>query len=144
MNTEFPVKNISDLIPQKEPFVMVDTLMNFTEDSLVSHFTVASDNLFVENGYFISPGLVENMAQSVALHTGFAYFLKGEDAPTGYIGSVKKVTIVKLPEVAETIITKVRILHEFMGVTMVEVNVYNQDGEELASGEMKTVIAANE
>ena len=139
--TEFPIHDISHLIPQKSPFVMVDSLLDFTDVSLVSSFKVTAPNLFLDETNFLEPGLVENMAQSVALHTGYAYFLKGEEAPTGYIGSIKKVEIFELPKLGDTLRTEVKVLHEFMGVTMVEVDVFIEDLV-IASGQMKTVIAS--
>ncbi|MGB1307277.1 MAG: hypothetical protein ACPG6B_00100 [Oceanihabitans sp.] len=138
---ELPTHNISHLIPQKSPFIMVDTLLDFSENKVSSSFTILKDNLFVKNNLFLEPGLIENMAQTVALHTGYDYFLKGEQAPTGYIGSIKKVSIKTLPKLNEKITTNVSILHEFNGVTMVSVSVF-KDGLEIASGEMKTVIAS--
>ncbi|WP_104734927.1 hypothetical protein [Hanstruepera ponticola] len=138
---QFPVQNITNLIPQKIPFVMVDSLLNFNSEKITSSFKILDDNLFVENNLFLEPGLVENMAQTVALHTGYDYFLKGEKAPTGYIGSIKTIIINKLPKVDDVIRTEANILHEFMGVTMVSVSVFNAKNEEIASGEMKTVIA---
>ena len=138
---QFPIQDVSHLIPQKVPFVLVHSLLNFTSEKVVSSFTVLNDNLFVENKLLLEPGLVENMAQTVALHTGYDYFLKGEKAPTGYIGSIKTIIINKLPKVNDVIKTEATILHEFMGVTMVSVSVFNDKNEEIASGEMKTVIA---
>lgn len=140
--SNLPITTISHLIPQKAPFVMVDTLVDFSETKVVSSLKILDTNIFVENGIFLEPGLVENMAQTVALHTGYDYFLKGEQAPTGYIGSIKKVTVNKLPKLNETITTEAQILHEFMGVTMVTVKAFNSNNEEIASGEMKTVIAS--
>lgn len=142
MKVTFPITEIAHLIPQKTPFVMVDTLMNFTKENLVSAFEIKSDNIFVLDTTLQEPGLIENMAQTVALHTGFDYFLKNEPAPTGYIGSIKKVEVSELPKLGDTITTEVNILHEFMGVTMVEVRVLNTDNCEIASAEMKTVIAS--
>ena len=139
--SDFPIQDISHLIPQKNPFVMVDSLIEFTDESLVSNFLINSPNVFLEKGVLLEPGLVENMAQTVALHTGYAYFLKGEEAPTGYIGSIKKVEIFGLPKVGETLRTEVHILHEFMGVTMVNVEVFDTEKKVLASAQMKTVIA---
>lgn len=137
-----PITDISHLIPQKIPFVMVDTLLDFTADKIVSSFTILDTNLFVKDNYFLESGLIENLAQTVALHTGYDFFLKGEQAPTGYIGSIKKVEVNKLPKLNETITTEASILHEFMGVTMVEVKAFNQDKEEIAFAQMKTVIAS--
>ena len=104
---------------------MVDTLLDFSPSHVVSTFKILKTNLFLKNNTLLESGLIENMAQTVALHTGYDFFLKDEVAPTGYIGSIKKVDI----------------LHEFNGVTMVAVKVYNATEVEIASGEMKTVIA---
>ena len=142
MKVTFPITEITHLIPQKTPFVMVDTLLEFNKESLLSSFDIKQDNLFVKDSFFQEPGLIENMAQTVALHTGFDYFLKEELAPTGYIGSIKKVEIIELPKLDETITTEAKILHEFMGVTMVEVRVLNAEKKEIASAQMKTVIAS--
>lgn len=137
-----PITDISHLIPQKTPFVMVDTLLDFSADKIVSSFTILDTNLFIKDNYFLESGIIENLAQTVALHTGYDFFLKGEQAPTGYIGSIKKVEVNKLPKLNETITTEATILHEFMGVTMVEVKAFNQDKEEIAFAQMKTVIAS--
>ncbi|MFD2542739.1 hypothetical protein ACFSSB_10460 [Lacinutrix gracilariae] len=136
-----PITDISHLIPQKTPFVMVDTLLDFSADKIVSSFKILDTNLFVQDNYFLESGIIENLAQTVALHTGYDYFLKGEEAPTGYIGSIKKVEVHQLPKLNETITTQASILHEFMGITMVQVKAFNQNKEEIATAEMKTVIA---
>ncbi|HLV37861.1 hypothetical protein [Xanthomarina sp.] len=138
---QLPITDITHLIPQKSPFVMVDSLLDFKENQVVSSFKIKEDNLFLKNNSLLESGLIENMAQTVALHTGFDFFLKNEQAPTGYIGSIKKVEILKLPVLNDIITTKVEILHEFDGITMVAVKVFNAINEEIASGEMKTVIA---
>jgi 3-hydroxyacyl-[acyl-carrier-protein] dehydratase len=140
-NSQLPITNILHLIPQKTPFVMVDTLLEFSSEKIVSSFKIPETNLFVKNDYFLESGLIENMAQTVALHTGYDYYLKEKEAPTGYIGSIKKVEVFKLPKVNDIITTEAFILHEFMGITMVEVKAFNADKVEIASAQMKTVIA---
>ncbi|WP_074407511.1 MULTISPECIES: hypothetical protein [Aquimarina] len=137
-----PITDIKHLIPQKEPFEMVDSLLAFSETSVSSSFKITEGNLFLKDDLFLEPGIIENMAQTVALHTGYDYFLRDEPAPTGYIGSVKKVEIFYLPKLNEIITTKAEILHEFMGVTMVKIEVFNTEKEVIASGQMKTVIAS--
>jgi len=140
---ENPITNIGHLIPQKFPFVMVDTLVSFSKTDITSNFTIKKDNLFFLNDELSEPGLIENMAQTVALHTGYDFFLRGEDAPTGYIGSIKKIEISKLPKIGDIITTHVNILQEFLGITLVEIEVYNSNKNVIASGQMKTVIADN-
>lgn len=131
---------VENLLPQKFPFVMVDKMYSFTETSLVSGLKIQNDNIFFDNNTFLEAGLIEHMAQSVALHTGYEYFLRNEIAPTGYIGSIKDIEIKKLPEINDTIQSTVTILQEFGGITLVDI-VTTLNNEEIAKGQMKTVLA---
>ena len=139
-NTAFDKDFVENLLPQKFPFVMVDKMYDYTETSLISGFTIQKESLFFQDGNFVESGLIEHMAQSVALHTGYQFFLKKEPAPTGYIGSIKDVEIRKLPKLNDEIKTAITILQEFGGITLVDV-VTKLNGVEIASGQMKTVLA---
>lgn len=131
---------VENLLPQKFPFVMVDKMYSFTETSLISGLNIQKDNIFINDNTFLEAGLIEHMAQSVALHTGYQFFLKNENAPTGYIGSIKEIEIKKLPQVSNNIQSTVTILQEFAGITLVNI-VTTLNDEEIAKGQMKTVLA---
>lgn len=131
---------VEKLIPQKFPFVMVDRMFSYSETALVSGLKIQDSNIFSEENIFLEAGLIEHMAQSVALHTGYQFFLKNETAPTGYIGSIKDIQIKKLPKINDIIQSNVTILQEFAGVTLVDIVTFLND-EEIASGQMKTVLA---
>lgn len=131
---------IENLIPQKDPFVMVDKLLHFSEKKVISGFTVPPANLFVDKGYFMAAGIIEHMAQTVALHTGYQYYLKNEAPPTGYIGAIKSAHILELPKLGRELISTATILHEILGVTLVKVQVMYKDVV-IAHSEMKTVLA---
>lgn len=131
---------VENLLPQKFPFVMVDSMLSYSETSLVSGYTIKSDNIFFDNNTFLEAGLIEHMAQSVALHTGYQFFLRNETAPTGYIGSIKEIEIKKLPKIDDSIQSTVTILQEFAGITLVNI-VTTLNNEEIANGQMKTVLA---
>lgn len=133
--------SIAELLPQKYPFVMVDTLIHYTEISINSGYTIREEDIFAEEGVFLEGGIVEHMAQSVALHTGYQFYLKNEQAPVGYIGSISNVSIHRLPAVGETLTTRVDILQEFMGITLVAVETF-VNNLPVASGKMKTVLAS--
>jgi len=133
---------LAALIPQKPPIVMVDKLLHFSENKVASGLRVTADNIFTSDYRFTEPGLVENMAQTIALYTGYQFFLKNEPAPVGYIGAIKKVHIHSLPKVGDELVTTAYILHEIMGVTLVEVKV-ELDGVKVAYAEMKTVISGD-
>lgn len=131
---------VEQLIPQKAPFVMVDKLIQFGENNIIAGLTVPVTNIFVEGGRFTEPGIVEHMAQSVALYTGYQYHLKNEPAPTGYIGSIKDVDIQQLPETGDSLVTEVSVLQEFMGITLVDI-VTKINDKVIATSQMKTVLA---
>jgi predicted hotdog family 3-hydroxylacyl-ACP dehydratase len=131
---------VENLLPQKFPFVMVDKMYSYTETSLIAGLEIKNDNIFFDNDTFLEAGLIEHMAQSVALHTGYQFFLKNETTPTGYIGSIKEIEIKKLPKINDTIQSTVTILQEFAGITLVDI-VTTLNNEEIANGQMKTVLA---
>lgn len=133
-------KSVENLLPQKFPFVMVDRMISYSETSLVSGFEIQNDNIFLKDTSFLEAGLIEHMAQSVALHTSYQFFLKNEIAPTGYIGSIKDIEIKKLPQINDTIQSTVSILQEFAGITLVNIVTF-LNNEEIANGQMKTVLA---
>lgn len=128
------------LIPQRKPMVMVDKLLYYSEKKIVSGFKVTQTSILATEKYFSAPGLIENMAQTIALHTGYKFFLMKKPAPTGYIGAIKKAEIFELPSISQELVTTVEILHDIMGVTMVEAKV-ECNGRVLATSEMKTVLA---
>ena len=131
---------VRGLIPQKTPFVMIDKMYYFSGDKIVSGFTISEENIFSFNSLFTASGLIENMAQTVALHTGYQYFLKNEPAPIGYIGAIKKVEIMEFPKVNDSLKTTVFIVHEIMGFSIVKSHVAS-NGKIIATCEMKTVLA---
>ncbi|WP_430614486.1 hypothetical protein [Flavobacterium sp. JP2137] len=143
MDVNLPIvdrEQIAQLIPQRDPIVMVDTLWSFGQTQVVAGLTVMGNNILADAGVLQEAGLIEHMAQTVALHTGYDFFCKGLVAPVGYIGSIKEIVIYRLPRVSDKIVSTAHILQEFMGVTLVEVET-TLNGEVLAKGQMKTVVA---
>ncbi|WP_312090524.1 hypothetical protein [Chryseobacterium sp.] len=130
---------VESLIPQKFPFVMVSELAEYSENHLISGFTIEEENIFVSNGIFQASGLIEHQAQSVALHTGYQFYLLGKQAPTGYIGAIKSFEAETLPKVNDVLKTEVSILNEMMGVTLVEI-ITKINNEIIAKSQMKTVV----
>ncbi len=130
---------VETLIPQKKPFVMIDSLLSFTESTVKSAFTPKENNIFLQNGIFQAAGILEHQAQSVALHTGYQFYLFEKEAPVGYIGAVKFFEVQNLPKLNEKLITEVEILEELMGVTLVKTMTKTGD-RIIATSEMKTVL----
>jgi 3-hydroxyacyl-[acyl-carrier-protein] dehydratase len=99
-------------IPQGPPFEMIDTLVSATDTETVASLTITEDQLFVNQGRFTEPGLIEHMAQTAAAGTGWLAAQKGMPAPVGFIGAVKNLVIQSLPAVGATITCRVRMQHQ--------------------------------
>lgn len=128
--------DITAYIPQRPPFVMVGKVLKADPKLYKTSFDIAADNLFVVNGRFTEPGLVENMAQTAAAGTGYMYQQKGEVVPVGFIGAIKGLKIHMLPNVGDVLETEVVILHTLLNVHVVQATVYLGE-EKVASCEMK-------
>ena len=132
---------ILNLIPQRPPFVLVDKIYEHTESEILSGFTIPSDHILVnENQKLSEAGMIEHFAQTIALHQGYNFYLKNQPAPVGYIGSIKNIDILELPQVGEEVQTRIEILNQIMGVTMVKGDVYCNE-KLIAHGEMRTIVA---
>lgn len=130
---------LESLIPQRFPFVMVNELSEYSENRLISGFKISEENIFVHDGVFQASGLIEHQAQSVALHTGYKFYLLGKDAPTGYIGAIKSFEAEVLPKAGDHLISEVEILSEVMGVTLVNI-ITKVNDITIAQSQMKTVV----
>lgn len=134
-------EKILKLIPQRAPFVLVDKIYTHAENEILSGFTIPKDHILVNrSGELSEPGIIEHFAQTIALYQGYYYYLKNLPAPVGYIGSIRNIDIYELPKSTQEIRTKIKVLQQVLGVTMVSGEVYLED-KLIATGEMRTIIA---
>lgn len=131
-----PIENITSLIPQKYPFVMVDKLLYIDETSARSSFYIKGDNVFVKNGFFTEGGLLENMAQTAALKAGYNSDAANKPINSGYIGSVRNLEIFSLPRVNHELLTEMVIENQVFDVIVFQGKVWHND-KLLAQCEMK-------
>lgn len=129
-------------IPQAPPMVMVDHYVTGDERSTTAELLVRADNIFVENGHFAEAGLVEHMAQTVALHAG-KQAVAGEPPKIGYIGALKDLKIKYLPAVGSLLRTTIQVTHLVLGATVIQGETLC-DGKQVASCEMKIFIQERE
>ena len=115
-----PIKGeaIRELIPQREPMIMIDALCEATESEAVTGLTVTEDNLFCSNDLFEEPGLVEHIAQSASAFAGYKAKVANRLTPLGFIGEVKKCRIHFLPHVGDVLRTHICVLSEALGVSL--------------------------
>lgn len=134
------MQQILDYLPHRPPFLMVDKLTSVDENRFESEFLISADNILVQKDDFLESGLIENIAQTSAAGFGYIGAQKGEEPKVGYIGSVTKVEVFKLPPVGAMIITIVETLAQLGTIVLVRgVNYLN--GEKLVECEMKIVIS---
>lgn len=112
-------EQVLPFIPQRPPFVMIDKVERADEEASVTSFSIREGHLFVENGVFTEPGLIENMAQTAAAGTGYKAQQQGKAAPVGFIGALKGLQILALPSVGETITTTITFVHQVMNAHIV-------------------------
>lgn len=121
--------------------IMVDSLISNDEERTCTAFFIKEDTLFMENGLLTEEGLIENMAQSAALRTGWmAVTDQGGDQTikpqVGVIGSVKNFILHRRPAANTEIVTEIEIQAEVFNATMVMGKVM-QDQQLLAEAELK-------
>ncbi len=120
---------------------MVDELTAFASTSAGSKFEIRSDNVLCEDGRFTEGGLVENMAQTVALFAGkkAQESAPDSDPPVGFIAGIKGLEIKSLPEIGQTLQTEIEIVNEVMNIQIAQATVQVSD-EVVASCEMRIFI----
>lgn len=107
-------------IPQREPFVFIDTIVEVQADSAVTAWIVPMDCPLIEDGRLSLAGLMENAAQTCAVRAG---------NKIGYIGAVKQIQAARLPGIGERLQTEARVVQEVANICLMEVN--SRIGEEL-------------
>ncbi len=123
-------------IPQAAPFEMIDELLQATTAETQTQFTIREGHLFVEDGFFTEPGLIENMAQTAAAGTGWKAAQEKKPAPVGFIGAVKNFEVSELPRIGDTIVSTVIMQHQVMNAHIVQGTV-SLNNKIIASAEFK-------
>lgn len=132
--------DVHELLPQQEPFVMIDRLVHFDMTKTVTETYIDKNRLFVEDGQMSASGLVENIAQTCAARIGYVnkYILK-KGIQIGVIGAVRNLNIDSLPKVGDLITTEVEVVEEVFGMILATAVVKN-GGNILVTTEMKIAI----
>ncbi|MFI5158655.1 MAG: 3-hydroxyacyl-ACP dehydratase [Sphingobacteriales bacterium] len=111
--------NITAIIPQRSPFVMIDQLVSCNENCATTSFLIKADNVLVDDSELSEAGIIENIAQTAA--AGFGYITQQNKKPiaVGYIAAVKNLEIFALPKIGETIETTITIANKIFDVTII-------------------------
>jgi 3-hydroxyacyl-[acyl-carrier-protein] dehydratase len=114
-------------IPQAPPMIMVDELLTAEGAVTETLFAIRPENVFVENGFFTEPGLIENMAQTAAAGAGAKPGEEGKKARTGFIGGIRNLKIHSLPATGDMIRTRVTLLHTVFEASVIRAEVFKEE-----------------
>ena len=129
-------EKIKSYIPQREPFVMIDNLIEATKEKFETDFTIMPDNIFLDGIVLREFALIENIAQSSAAGLFFINMQLGNKPVDGFIGAISKLKLYDLPKVNETIYTVVTPLYQFSNMYLVKGETF-LSGKKLLECEMK-------
>lgn len=130
------IPDITELIPQRPPFIMVGELL-FADDTITrTRFVVDAGSPLVDRGRFTAGGLLENIAQTAAAGAGYMALRSGRPVTPGHIVSVSRLTIGSLPLCGDELTTEVAIRTRIPDIIVISGRVFC-DGVEIAACEMK-------
>lgn len=117
-----PLENLIEIqhyLPHREPMLMVDHIVVFSDKEVETVFNIKEDNLFVENSFFSETGLIENAAQTCSSIVAKSYFVdenhneKEGVRVVGFISGIKKLQVHSLPLAGNIIQTKATLISRF-------------------------------
>lgn len=123
----FRDKEIFMLIPQRPPIVMVDVVWSADEQSADTGLTIQENNIFVKDGLFREPGLIEHIAQSAAAFAGYGTFVRGEEPKLGFIGEIKDCVFNLMPPVGSELRTHIQLVTVIGGIRLINAEVRLKD-----------------
>ena len=130
------IPDITTLLPQGPPFIMVDKLLFADATTARTSFLIRADNPLVGDGQFGEGGLLENIAQTAAAGSGLHALQTGGAVAAGFIISVSKFFITTLPAVGDELLTETRVQMRIPDIIVIS-GVVNCKERVIATCEMK-------
>ena len=108
---------ITQLIPQREPILMVDELLGVEGEQALTCFTIRPENIFLdEEDRLEESGVIEHIAQSASAFMGYKAIMDGAtEPPVWVLGEVKKFHCYQRPQVGERLLTTITLELEMNG-----------------------------
>lgn len=125
--------NIEDFIPQRPPFVFIDTVEEVNDTAARTRFTIPAECPLVTEGILPLAGLMENAAQTCAARAG---------NKIGYIGAVKQMEVTRFPKVGETLVTEAKVIQEVLNICLMEITT-SIGTERIATTTLKIAVIEN-
>ncbi|MBN2668279.1 MAG: hypothetical protein JXR60_03535 [Bacteroidales bacterium] len=129
-------EDVLKLIPQDHPMVLVDELLSISDDGLQTSFFVEKDHLLVKDDFLMPAALIENMAQTAAVLSGYEAKQAKRKAKKGFIGAIKNFEIHHPVSVGSLLTTDLRVTYKVFNASIVE-GIIRSGEKIIAEGELK-------
>ncbi len=103
-------QDVTKYIPHRAPLVMVDKLYMCSSRMGMAGLKVLHNNVFVAQNQLQETGLIEHMAQTLALKIAFERSLKSNEKFRGFLVVVRALNIFKRPKVGQEVITRAEVV----------------------------------
>lgn len=115
-------------IPHRAPFVLVDTLYVCTTNGAEAGYLIRS-NPMMEDGLFTEAGMLEHVAQSVALRAGWLGRQPGQlpSFSMGYIAGIKDACFYRQVPLGTSLRTHFQIKIQFQQLVLIEAVTYGDE-----------------
>lgn len=120
-------RDISSFIPQRPPFVFIDTMDERSEKMARTRFTIPETCPLLSYGVLPLSGLLENAAQTCSVLAG---------NKIAYLGAVKQMEVKRFPMVGETLYTEAVVVQQLLNISLIEC-ITRIQGETIATTTLK-------
>lgn len=136
--------NIENLITQREPIKMIDSLIDANNVMAITTLFINSNNYFVSTeGIMAEAGLIEHIAQSASAQAGYlAISEERKKTPVGYIAEIRDFKCYRCPLVGEELKTTISVDDIIGNITCIS-GMTKIDKELIAETKMKIYIGEN-
>jgi 3-hydroxyacyl-[acyl-carrier-protein] dehydratase len=127
---------ILDLIPLRQPMVIIDQLTYSGEKSARGRLFIKESNVFCHEGHLQEAGLIEFISQTTAAYAGYLQLSLQKKVKLGFIGVIKNLVIHSLPLINTEIQSEITVENELLGYTIITGRIL-QNNLIIAEGEMR-------
>lgn len=127
---------VQAIIPQKHPMVMVGALLQIDDSKVVTEFKIPKDHILLKNGSLCESALIENMAQTAAVKSGYFAQKQNQKMKMGFIGAIKNFDFLKKVGAEDILKTMIVTTNEIFNASVIEGEIYCRE-QLVAKGELK-------
>jgi predicted hotdog family 3-hydroxylacyl-ACP dehydratase len=133
------IDKINQLLPHREPMIMIDALVHIESDSATAIKTFSAGDYGLDGQYVSEPLLIECLAQTVAAAQGYHARKAGKAAPKGMLVGVNDFVINYPPVAGSELELNIKI-DRHIGPFCFTKAYIRQQGRVIAQGELKLYI----